>query len=83
MVMSVAACALVVAGLIRFGVPALHGDEGALAHTWQLLMVCQIPEIAWFALTRLRRAPRPALKVLGIQLALALAAMAPVLLFGL
>jgi hypothetical protein len=62
---------------------ALHGtapqpDEGAPAHIWQLLMACQLPIIAFFAVKWVPQSPRQALPVLGLQLAAALAAMAPV-----
>jgi hypothetical protein len=83
MAMSIAALTVVVVSLARFGVPLPHADEGAAAHAWQLLMLFQVPVIAWFALRWIRRTPRVALGVLGIQLALALAAMAPVYVLGL
>ncbi len=53
-------------------------DEGAPAHIFQLLMAAQAPIILFFAITWLPRAPRPALLALGLQIAAALAAMAPV-----
>jgi hypothetical protein len=58
-------------------------DEGAAAHLWQLLMVGQLPLIAWFLLRWLPKEWRSALPVLAAQsVALALAA-APVALLGL
>jgi hypothetical protein len=83
MAMSIAALAVVVVSLARFGVPPPHADEGATAHTWQLLMLFQVPGIAWFAFKWVRKTPRLALCVLGIQVALALAAMAPGYILGL
>lgn len=83
MAMSIAALVVVLSTLARFGVPPPHADEGAAAHIWQLLMVCQVPEIAWFAFRWLRKAPRLTCGVLAIQLALALAALAPVVVLGL
>lgn len=83
MAMSIAALTVVLVSLASYGVPSPHADEGAAAHTWQLLMVCQVPEIAWFVFKWLRKAPRLTLCVLGIQVALALAAMAPVYVLGL
>jgi len=70
--MSVAALALVlghsaVSGGVR------ETDEGTAAHLWQLLMVAQVPTVAFFAITWLPQAPRPALLVLGLQAALVLA----------
>ena len=62
---------------------ALHGtapqaDEGAAAHIWQLLMACQLPIIAFFAIKWIPQSPKQALPILGLQLVAALAAMAPV-----
>lgn len=67
---------------------ALHGvvhqpDEGAQAHLWQLLVAGQVPLIAYFALTWLPRAGRPAVVVLALQgAALLLLAVAPLLALG-
>lgn len=83
MAMSIAALAVVLIDIGRFGVPPPHADGGTAAHLWQLLMVCQLPAIAWFVLRWLRTAPRPALGVLAVQLVLILAAMAPVFALGL
>ena len=60
--------------------PAPQPDEGAAAHIWQLLMVCQLPIIALFAVKWIPQSPRQALPILGFQLVAALAAMAPVFL---
>jgi hypothetical protein len=64
---------------------ALHGtapqaDEGAAAHIWQLLMVAQAPIVLFFAIKWVPQAPRQAVPVLALQVAAALAAMAPVFL---
>ena len=64
---------------------ALHGpapqpDEGAAAHIWQILMAVQVPIVAFFALKWVRRFPRQAAPIFGLQVAAALAAMAPVFL---
>ena len=83
MAMSVSALTVVAASLARFGVPPPHSDEGFSAHTWQLLMLLQIPCITWFVLKCTRKTPRLALGILAIQLALALAAIAPVYILGL
>jgi hypothetical protein len=80
--MSLAALAVVV-GHIAMSGAARQPDEGAAAHTWQLLMVLQVPVVAFFAVKWLRRAPRPALQVLALQAAAAVAAIAPVWFFGL
>jgi hypothetical protein len=65
---------------------ALHGtapqaDEGAAAHIWQLLMAAQVPIVLFFAIKWLPRSPGQAVLILGLQVAAALAAMAPVFLF--
>ena len=65
---------------------ALHGtapqaDEGTAAHIWQLLMAAQVPIVLFFAIKWLPRSPRQAVRILGLQVGAALAAMAPVFLF--
>lgn len=80
--MSVAALALVLLHIARYGV-LREADEGPTAHLWQLLMVGQMPIVAWFAVKWLRRAPRQALGVLALQAGAGLASLAPVLFFGL
>ena len=51
-------------------------DEGAVAHTWQLLMLLQLPAILFFAVTWLPRDPRRTAMMLGLQgLAFILAAL--------
>lgn len=64
---------------------ALHGtaaqpDEGTAAHIWQLLMAAQAPLVLFFAIKWLPQSPRGAATVLALQVAAALAAMAPVFL---
>jgi hypothetical protein len=59
-------------GLVR------QPDEGAIAHSWQLLMAGQLPVLVFFAIKWLPRAPRQTLYVFALQLGAALAAMAPV-----
>ena len=80
--MSVAALALVLVHVARFGV-VHEADEGTAAHLWQLLMAGQVPVVAYFALKWLSRAPGQALRVLALQPAAALAACAPVYWFKL
>ncbi len=64
---------------------ALHGtapqaDEGAAAHIWQLLMAAQAPIVLYFAIKWVPQSPREAALILALQVAAALAAMAPVFL---
>jgi hypothetical protein len=81
-VMSLAALALVIIHILRFGT-AREADEGTSAHLWQILMAGQLPIIAFFAIKWLPRTPRMALAVLAVQVVAALAAMAPVFYLGL
>lgn len=76
--MSIAALALVVGHALVYGI--VHEvDEGTPAHVFQLLMVAQLPVIAFFAFRWVPRAPRPALLVLAIQAAAAALALTSVL----
>jgi hypothetical protein len=64
---------------------ALHGtapqtDEGTAAHLWQLLMAAQVPIVLFFAIKWVPQSPRQAGPILALQVAAALAAMAPVFL---
>jgi hypothetical protein len=82
MAMSLAALAVVLSSIASFGV-VHEKDEGATAHLWQLLMAGQMPVLAFFAIKWLPRAPKPTLCVLFLQVAAALASMAPVFFLGL
>ena len=75
--MSFAALVVVIGHVAMFGT-ARQADEGAAAHTWQLLMAGQMPIVAFFVLKWLPRAPRQAPPVLALQVGAALAAAAPV-----
>jgi len=81
--MSLAALSLVLGYLAINGLPRPGGDEGATAHTWQLLMAGQLPVITYFALRWLPRAPRKAAPILLLQVVAAVAALAPVYLLRL
>jgi hypothetical protein len=75
--MSLAALTVVLLHIVMFGT-AREADEGTAAHIWQLLMAGQLPLVAFFALKWLPRTPGQALQVLALQIAAALAAVAPV-----
>jgi len=75
--MSLAALATVLIHIVIYGV-AREADEGAAAHIFQLLMIAQVPIVAFFAIKWLPRFPRQALLVLALQAAAGLAALAPV-----
>jgi len=83
MLMSLAALAVVLGSLVASSGVVRERDEGASAHIWQLLMTGQLPILAYFVIRWLPRAPRPALRVLSLQIALALAALVPVYVLGL
>ena len=61
-----------VSGVVR------GGDEGGVAHLWQILMAGQVPVLAFFLIKWLPRAPKATLSLLALQILAALAAMAPV-----
>jgi hypothetical protein len=80
-VMSLAALTIVVIYLALYGTEP-QTDEGTAAHIWQMLMALQLPIILWFAFVRVPRAPRRALPILALQVAAALAAVAPIFVLG-
>jgi len=79
--MSLAALAITLGDAAIFGV-VYEADEGAVAHIFQLLMVVQIPVVAFFAIKWLPRAPKETLRVLALQAGAALAAIAAVFFLG-
>ena len=80
--MSGIALAIVVHHLSFYGA-APEADEGAAVHVWQLLMIGQVPIIAWCAFNRSSNRPRRRTRVLAAQLLALLLALAPVYLLGL
>ena len=79
LVMSFAALALVLGHFALFGI-VHEADEGTAAHIFQLLMVGQVPIVAFFAVKWLPRAPRQTLQVLALQVGAGLAAIVSVVL---
>ncbi len=77
LVMSFAALALVLGHFALFGI-VHEADEGTAAHIFQLLMVGQVPIVAFFAVKWLPRAPRQTLQVLALQAGAGLAAITSV-----
>ena len=75
--MSLAALAIVLGHAAIFGV-VHEADEGAAAHIFQLLMVAQVPIVAFFAIRWLPRSPRETLHVLAWQAGAGIAALASV-----
>ena len=80
--MSLAALAVVLGHVAMFG-GAHEADEGSAAHIFQILLIAQLPIVAFFAVKWLPRAPSQALLVLMLQAGAGLAALTPVFLFGL
>jgi hypothetical protein len=64
--MSLAAMSLVL-GYIAINGLLRQPDEGAAAHSFQLLMALQLPVMLYFAIRWIPREPKPALLVLGLQ----------------
>jgi hypothetical protein len=84
MLMSAAALALVVGCIVaRPDMVVRDGDEGAIAHIWQILMAGQLPLVAYFVIKWFPRVPRQTLYILALQIGAALAAMAPLYFLGL
>ena len=79
LVMSFAALALVVGHAVIFGV-VHQADEGTAAHIFQLIMIGQVPIVAFFGAKWFPRAPRQTLQVLAPQAGAVLAAVVAVLL---
>jgi hypothetical protein len=79
--MSVAGLALVFGHIASGG--GREADEGAAAHLWQLLMAAQVPAVAFFAIAWLPQAPKPAVLILALQVAAAVANLAAVRYFNL
>lgn len=75
--MSLAALLLVLGTVTILGVPH-DADEGAVAHSFQLLIAAQLPIVAVFAIKWVPQAPSQALRVLALQASAGLAALAPV-----
>jgi hypothetical protein len=75
--MSLAALALLLVHYAVYG-DAHQPDEGADAHIFQLLLVLQLPMVAFFAIKWLPQAPQAALRILALQAGAGIAAIATV-----
>jgi len=75
--LSLAALAALLIHVILFGA-AREADEGTAAHIFQLLIMAEVPIVAFFAVRWLPRFPKQALEVLALQAGAGLAALAPV-----
>jgi hypothetical protein len=56
-----------------------EADEGTAARAFQLLMVGQLPFVAWFTIRHIQARPAGTLRVLALQAVLGFAAIAAVL----
>jgi hypothetical protein len=81
--MSLAVLAAWLIGIAAFGIPARQADEGTGAHMFQIWFVLEVLMVAFFAIKWLPQRPKHAFLVLAIQIAVALAACAPVFFFKL
>ena len=79
-VMSLLALLLIVVHVARYGL-VQDTDEGTSAHLFQLLMVCQVPIVVFFALRWLPESPAQARIVLALQLSAGLVAFAALVVF--
>jgi uncharacterized membrane protein len=75
--MSVIALGIVLGYAAIFGIQR-QADEGTAAHIWQLLIAGQLPVVLFFAIKWIPDQPRQGLRVLGLQLGAAIAAIFPV-----
>lgn len=75
--MSLTALTILLLHIALFGA-AREADEGTTAHLWQILILGQMPVLAFFAIKWLPRAPKATLGVLAVQVGAVLASMAPV-----
>ena len=82
MAMSLAALALVIIHVAMYGVTH-DADEGTPAHIFQLLLIAQVPIMAYFAIRWVPETPKQAIPIMALQAAAALAAIAPVLFLNL
>ena len=77
--LALAICFIGWAGIMR----DRPGDEGALAHSYQLLMAAQIPLMGYFIFATWRRGLPEEFPVFGLQLGLWIAAVLAVPVLGL
>jgi len=77
MAMSLAALGVVLGHAAIYGI-VHEADEGAAAHIFQILIVAQVPIVAYFAIKWLPRATGEAVRVLALQATAVIAAFASV-----
>jgi hypothetical protein len=73
MLLSLAALALIIGFVARYGVVQQPGqDEGSAARIFQLLMLANAAAIGYFVLRWVPTAPKPAIAIVCLQVLLAL-----------
>ena len=72
--MSIIAISMVLVNAAIFGIVE-EADEGTAAHLFQLLLILQLPFIAFLAISWLAHAPIHTLKFIALQVPVAFAAM--------
>lgn len=80
--MSLVAVATVLLHVAVYGT-AREADEGTAAHLLQLLLIAEVPIVAFFAIKWLPQIPRQTLLVLALQVSAAVAALSSVFVLGL
>ena len=66
LLMSLAALLMILGYVAIFGI-VHNADEGAPAHIFQLIMLAQLPIVAYFAIRWLPKQPKQSLMVLALQ----------------
>jgi hypothetical protein len=82
LIMSLLSLALIIEGLVQFGLHHREVDEGWQTHLFQLLMLLQVPIVLLFAATANWKQPRRTLLVLGLQAAAWSASLGPLYMAG-
>ncbi len=82
--MSFAMLAFIIIYIAIYGIstPNPNADEGVAAHLFQLWLFLEFLMVTFFAIKWLPRNPKPALRVLALQIVAVLAACAPIFFLG-
>ena len=80
--MSLAALGVMVGHLAMAGAAGFAADDST-AYVFQLLLVCQVPVVAFFSIKWLPRLPAEAMMMIGLQAGAAMLALVPVVMLGL
>jgi len=80
LLLSLAALSMVLLHFSIYGI-GQQADEGFLAHTFQLLMIVQLPFVAYFIIKWLPNKPKQTLQIFAIQVILWASAIFAVIFF--